>query len=117
MRISDWSSDVCSSDLLRHREKAVIGRIEQSNHEQGRCPSDDLREDLTARSPDYRAAHAAPERLGAFLICADAPEFRGFTHHFVLLARVSTGPRTTFQPDERRVGQRRGRPVYIRLLA
>src|SRR3546814_1452562 len=89
MRISDWSSDVCSSDLLRHREKAVIGRIEQSNHEQGRCPGDDLREDLTARSPDYRAAHAAPERLGAFLICADALEFRGFTHHFFLLARVS----------------------------
>src|SRR3546814_7266781 len=89
MRISDWSSDVCSSDLLRHREKAVIGRIEQSNHEQGRCPGDDLREDLTARSPDYRAAHAAPERLGAFLICADALEFRGFTHHFVLLARRS----------------------------
>src|SRR3546814_20066278 len=53
-------------DDLRHREKAVIGRSEQSNHEQGRCPGDDLRQALTARSPDYRDAPAAPERIGAF---------------------------------------------------
>src|SRR3546814_9779897 len=26
MRISDWSSDVCSSDLLQHRMKLVEGR-------------------------------------------------------------------------------------------
>src|SRR3546814_2170411 len=29
MRISDWSSDVCSSDLLRHRAIAGVGQAER----------------------------------------------------------------------------------------
>src|SRR3546814_2002255 len=39
MRISDWSSDVCSSDLLAQRKKNTVGMLE-------------LLRDATARLPD-----------------------------------------------------------------
>src|SRR3546814_14061263 len=41
MRISDWSSDVCSSDLPRHprRTKPVLSRISHQHAEAPRCIS------------------------------------------------------------------------------
>src|SRR3546814_15414609 len=81
MRISDWSSDVCSSDL------AVIGGIEQANHDQGDRPGDELRENLAARAPDHRAAHAVAECGCAFLRLCATLEFRAFAHHIILPGR------------------------------
>ena len=42
---------------LRHREQAVIGRREDTNHQEGRRPLDQLAENLAARAPQNRAAH------------------------------------------------------------
>ena len=35
-------------DDPRHREQAIITRVEDANHQEGRSPLDDLRDDLTA---------------------------------------------------------------------
>src|SRR3546814_317835 len=69
---------------LRHREQAVIGRIEQANHDQGHRPGDDLRDNLAARTPDHRTAHAVAECAGTVLRVACTLEFRAFAHHFIL---------------------------------
>src|SRR3546814_13201938 len=63
---------------LRHREQAVIGRIEQANHDQGHRPGDDLRDNLAARTPDHRTAHAVAECAGTVLRVACTLEFRAF---------------------------------------
>ena len=43
---------------LRHREQAVIGRLEQADDEKGRSPGDELRDDLAAGPPEDRAPHS-----------------------------------------------------------
>src|SRR3546814_5089637 len=47
MRISDWSSDVCSSDLIRSKEIWVVGADRYRN------PDDDLPKDFDARREAY----------------------------------------------------------------
>src|SRR3546814_3316341 len=43
MRISDWSSDVCSSDLRIPEERWPIGRTKRIAHELVACPLADMR--------------------------------------------------------------------------
>ena len=73
-------------DHLRHRKQAVIGGIEQANHDQSRRPGDDLRENLTARTPDNRAANAVAESALIFFGAFRPLEFRAFAHHFTFPA-------------------------------
>src|SRR3546814_11753477 len=54
MRISDWSSDVCSSDLSRRRRKAHARRVRTSV---------EARVTRQARLRDIRPAQAGPERV------------------------------------------------------
>src|SRR3546814_14026888 len=54
MRISDWSSDVCSSDLSRRRRKAHARRVRTSV---------EARVTRQARLRDIRPAQAGPERF------------------------------------------------------
>src|SRR3546814_19204080 len=49
MRISDWSSDVCSSDLTTERSRHLMERPRRE-HEGGACPVDFLTH-LPARLP------------------------------------------------------------------
>src|SRR3546814_7267690 len=64
MRISDWSSDVCSSDLL------AIPRLERARHVRLRTVAQDQGEagDRVERPQDERQADDLPQFLGrAFL--------------------------------------------------
>src|SRR3546814_3555256 len=69
MRISDWSSDVCSSDLLAHLrsalgEPAATRRIDQ------------LPRLFTWRVLEGRTARLAAQRLRLFAAGGDAVHFR-----------------------------------------
>src|SRR3546814_5924246 len=55
MRISDWSSDVCSSDLLERRRAAGHRLVDDLSVRAGR-------EAGLARGPDHRPAHRAAGR-------------------------------------------------------
>src|SRR3546814_15794567 len=64
MRISDWSSDVCSSDLLArqargHRRLAAVARggYPPADRERLRAVGADFDGNLIARTPDAAAAH------------------------------------------------------------
>src|SRR3546814_7469840 len=59
MRISDWSSDVCSSDLLDLRSRAA--REQQRHKAEGRDTGGHQRGTKAAFSADpYRLGHASP---------------------------------------------------------
>src|SRR3546814_4149199 len=78
MRISDWSSDVCSSDLLQHRDqvaivatdddpsKAIAGRI---NHRLHRVSAKDIDPVDQARWPALQGPHNAQNAVCAIAVC------------------------------------------------
>src|SRR3546814_17836518 len=66
MRISDWSSDVCSSDLFRHHDAGLSlrGRLRHSRAKIGRarkCKTDE--QDHSDNSDDY-VRHNTPIKKG-----------------------------------------------------
>src|SRR3546814_8884976 len=73
MRISDWSSDVCSSDLLGHRLRRDVGPglavVAGDVHQAvvGRCP------DLAAAMLGFVHAGAARMHLGAGGVAGQRP--------------------------------------------
>src|SRR3546814_7366523 len=81
MRISDWSSDVCSSDLLRDDAAGVVG-IDHQREKAG----------IVLRRPDV-AALARQESAG--LLCYELAELR---------RRLNPGPQVG-RSEERRVGK------------
>src|SRR3546814_5868720 len=70
MRISDWSSDVCSSDLALHDLRGYELKGEEAQHHAG-----DAREDLQDRLEDL--AHPGP---GVFREVDRRPEAQGCSH-------------------------------------
>src|SRR3546814_4700953 len=50
MRISDWSSDVCSSDLIQHREMRVEAGRQDQDAVVARLLLDDLHQPLQLRA-------------------------------------------------------------------
>src|SRR3546814_1412805 len=79
MRISDWSSDVCSSDLLHHRGRALAVRC-----------ADAVRPGITAADHHHMLARSADraERRGAgFIIAGDALVLLGEEIHREMDAR------------------------------
>src|SRR3546814_979386 len=65
MRISDWSSDVCSSDLPAIGAKAVYHRLQDSAGQRGRVPAGEA-------DAVEACVHEEPQRsvVGAAAICA-----------------------------------------------
>src|SRR3546814_8060425 len=83
MRISDWSSDVCSSDLLHHRGRALAVRC-----------ADAVRPGITAADHHHMLARSADraERRGAgFIIAGDALVLLGEEIHREMDARKQIG--------------------------
>src|SRR3546814_5381136 len=70
MRISDWSSDVCSSDLL-DRLTAAIGRLERDSHVQIETLALFVRYELAIHAPlaenDHAGRAIAAKRFEAFI--------------------------------------------------
>src|SRR3546814_17181054 len=60
MRISDWSSDVCSSDLSRERADLPLGKIEYADLRQGRGH---LQIALLGEQPHHMVTPAVGPRL------------------------------------------------------
>src|SRR3546814_11842907 len=60
MRISDWSSDVCSSDLLKGRPRALRRAVEKGRGERGHAAQ---RERQVPRQLGQRDAGVAADRL------------------------------------------------------
>src|SRR3546814_991478 len=97
MRISDWSSDVCSSDLIIHTENAgVISRFERPVRRVGRRRQTERRHPAVefggavigqvlilvrgAGAPFGRAETAAGQRIG-FVAVADRKSTRLNSSH------------------------------------
>src|SRR3546814_11515898 len=89
MRISDWSSDVCSSDLRQQNVEVPSGRIESLDRE------------FTVLS---RTGLVTPEQFGAIVV-KDAD---GFPVRMRDVARVEIGPE-----DERRVTRFNGNTAVM----
>src|SRR3546814_2361488 len=84
MRISDWSSDVCSSDLARHRVAAVLARPDRRRH----AAEGALRQPRRRRRPLHRGAH--PElRQGEAEILQERPRSEEHTSELQSLMRSS----------------------------
>src|SRR3546814_4853636 len=98
MRISDWSSDVCSSDLLRSRpqeEDGGDGELRQDQQVgQGRGPEDDALFHESYR-PVWSLRRGGPRRRGLIVGALEAaqqpvpPLDRGIER---LLGRLGAGP-------------------------
>src|SRR3546814_16794495 len=122
MRISDWSSDVCSSDLrkrverdldawfadLRPFERAILLYLKLLR---GSVPA----EPLTARSGIYLHTPAGPCLLVRVLVPVAHsvyPEIRAgrhrFTVRFMAMRELSASPTTSPKSARRRVGQAGG---------
>src|SRR3546814_18072104 len=75
MRISDWSSDVCSSDLINYeicvltalRERLRCKEIWVVGADRYRNPDDDLPRDFETRRADYYRELGRSEDAGAFV--------------------------------------------------
>src|SRR3546814_2814902 len=92
MRISDWSSDVCSSDL---GVRAWPG---------GRNLS--LR-DRPLLMPDFSRRSTTPERMDTETV--DYPDFRACLHHLAMVNRLTLAGRPTLGwLDQAVVGMRPG---------
>src|SRR3546814_1036661 len=63
MRISDWSSDVCSSDLQRRRRLVVVAADEGGLERQRRAQADDARLRVL-RVADLLRARSEERRVG-----------------------------------------------------
>src|SRR3546814_172891 len=68
MRISDWSSDVCSSDLLRHRAEPAALRGDATDrggahHRTRQCRRPALRPACLERRPGAQAGHRGRQEL------------------------------------------------------
>src|SRR3546814_20901720 len=117
MRISDWSSDVCSSDLREARKDDIAGDLAKARIGIQRCglfmgtrivPQDAGAQHLVVRVEQGRAVHLAGE--------ADALHGRQFLRAFLLqppdrlfrpadpVGCVLSGP-AGMSSEERRVGQ------------
>src|SRR3546814_3207024 len=98
MRISDWSSDVCSSDLIIHTENAgVISRFERPVRRVGRRRQTERRHPAVefggavigqvlilvrgAGAPFGRAETAAGQRIGFVAVAVIVPIDRPRTAH------------------------------------
>src|SRR3546814_1383663 len=88
MRISDWSSDVCSSDLAVDPDRAV-----------GEVVGVDLEADHP-RPADDRVAEVAPDEPGAGEVLV------GEVHPAIVAPATDTGP-----VDQLRVAQETGRAL------
>src|SRR3546814_5794918 len=80
MRISDWSSDVCSSDLVDPRDHLYIGLAHQRNGEVGRRSAEHVGEQdhtLAAVDPCGGGRYVGPARLHV-VIRADTDRLHPF---------------------------------------
>src|SRR3546814_11453646 len=84
MRISDWSSDVCSSDFLRRRKLARTARSQQSAQAQ--------------RRSNRRPARLAIGPLAGSVTSVSYPFGREFSCDFHILREIDLRP---FQPFAR----------------
>src|SRR3546814_3392110 len=62
MRISDWSSDVCSSDLSEHRRRGAAEAVERDERQSG-----DHRGGARQARPADRSAEGTARRGGSLL--------------------------------------------------
>src|SRR3546814_11449824 len=97
MRISDWSSDVCSSDLALHDLRGYELKGEEAQHHAG-----DAREDLQDRLEDL--AHPGP---GVLREVDRRPEAQGCSHRHGDHGDEQ-GARHDRRSEERRVGKEGG---------
>src|SRR3546814_4047444 len=94
MRISDWSSDVCSSDLLDHRKIAVVGEETATAALIFASPGAGVVEILLESGFE----HAQPffiqqlrhENIALLAICLDLSAVEHRLLHFASLVSVST---------------------------
>src|SRR3546814_19705823 len=112
MRISDWSSDVCSSDLIPAEFREAIGnRIYGCDDCLAVCPWNKFA-DSGARDPafDPRAELAAPEL--ADLLALDDAGFREILSGSPIkrIGRDRMVRNALIRSEERRVGKEGGRP-------
>src|SRR3546814_19980623 len=107
MRISDWSSDVCSSDLYRLRATAGFDRVVTSG---SRGANLDLR-----RPPGGRTTVFGRTGLRPRLLCTPGGfGARAFVMHEILRSRqpaMRGRPSSRLSSEERRVGIAWGRTV------
>src|SRR3546814_19781191 len=100
MRISDWSSDVCSSDLLRR----IAGRGIDEPARPGRIVVD--RDDAVLVGREGIAAEILDlERERVELIGGDAVKIRGQPGLLGLLEQRGEALRRQFRSEARRVGK------------
>src|SRR3546814_2344387 len=96
MRISDWSSDVCSSDLPRHRECAF--------YRNGRAFPYLALVSRTIDMTNFPEDHPSPSRTGLLLVnlgTPDAPEpaaVKRYLKQFLSDPRVVEIPSVVWQP-------------------
>src|SRR3546814_17814304 len=79
MRISDWSSDVCSSDLLAHGQLTVTGTQQRRLHGVSRAGA--AQATLLTQDAGVRLLGArCPERLLLYVVAGAQPgsQMRGF---------------------------------------
>src|SRR3546814_8074920 len=85
MRISDWSSDVCSSDLMAAAEPDIgEGRMRAVEHSQ-------FRRLIRRNVGDELSANRLPARARAGEIILDHPLAEAFGDHGALIARAEGG--------------------------
>src|SRR3546814_17511688 len=67
MRISDWSSDVCSSDLAREAGKALRKRLRELEAEATRLTGQRDAIDAAMSDPARAPAHLAAQSMGELM--------------------------------------------------
>src|SRR3546814_18828922 len=110
MRISDWSSDVCSSDLLArgpgdHRRRAGAGAAAHTGGDEDHVLAFDVGEDLVEcllgrGTPDVRARTGA-ETLGDVTAKLDAAVAKGLAERL----SIGVGVADLNQSEESMVGK------------
>src|SRR3546814_14133562 len=109
MRISDWSSDVCSSDLQKQRSQNSAGKL-RAEQDAARAVLSQRVHDAAAQIGDNapvvlltsNANPAMPDRV-AVLRDVVLPHVRGDARHIELL--LSGAQRIGLRSEERRVGK------------
>src|SRR3546814_17638727 len=94
MRISDWSSDVCSSDLVRQARGEEVGH--------GAAPAEAHRAEPAVAALDLAQETGGGEEVLAHLVLVELAEQRA---RRVLVAGVAAEGDQRVRSEERRVGK------------
>src|SRR3546814_8501316 len=89
MRISDWSSDVCSSDLPRHQGKGLVDDLQTSRPAIRTNPG--AGDALSTRGPGLGRADRVRPRAGAQL-AADGVRLSGAERRPFVRSRLAIDP-------------------------